>query len=74
MALVTFSGYPCSGKTRRATQLKDHLDSRLADSSYSGPPLKVVVLSDDTLNIDRSSYNGIVPMCLTSSLLPLTMS
>lgn len=57
MALVTFSGYPCSGKTRRATQLKDHLDSRLADSSYSGPPLKVVVLSDDTLNIDRSSYN-----------------
>ncbi|KAN0134033.1 Chromatin associated protein KTI12 [Lactarius tabidus] len=57
MALVTFSGYPCSGKTRRATQLKDHLESRLADPSYSGSPLKVIVLSDDTLNIDRSSYN-----------------
>lgn len=57
MALVTFSGYPCSGKTRRATQLKDHLESRLLDPSYSGPLLKVVVLSDDTLNVDRSSYN-----------------
>ncbi|KAI9442300.1 chromatin associated protein KTI12, partial [Lactarius indigo] len=57
MALVTFSGYPCSGKTRRATQLKDHLESRLADPSYSGPPFKVIVLSDDSLNVDRSSYD-----------------
>jgi protein KTI12 len=74
MALVTFSGYPCSGKTRRAAQLKDHFESRLADPSYSGPPLKVIVLSDDTLNIDRSSYNGTVPIRLTSLLLPLTTS
>ncbi|KAF8274607.1 chromatin associated protein KTI12 [Lactarius quietus] len=57
MALITFSGYPCSGKTRRATQLKDHLESRLAAPSYSGPFLKVIVLSDDSLNIDRDSYN-----------------
>ena len=68
MALVTFSGYPCSGKTRRATQLKDYLESRLADPSYNGPLLKVIVLSDDTLNISRSSYDGIVPIRLTSSL------
>jgi len=58
MALITFSGYPSSGKTRRAIQLKDHLDRRLADPSYSGlGGQKVVVLSDDSLNIDRSSYN-----------------
>jgi hypothetical protein len=74
MALVTFSGYPCSGKTRRAAQLKGYLESRLADPSYSGPLLKVIVLSDDTLNIDRSSYDGIVPIQLTSLPLPLTMS
>ena len=71
MALVTFSGYPCSGKTRRADQLKDYMESRLADPSYSGPLLKVIVLSDDTLNIDRSSYNGIVPIQPTS--LPLSL-
>jgi len=57
MALVTFSGYPSSGKTRRAIQLKVHLDRRLAD-----PFRQVVVLSDDSLNIDRSSYNGTVPV------------
>jgi len=58
MALITFSGYPSSGKTRRAIQLKDHLDRRLADPSYSSlGGQKVVVLSDDSLNIDRSSYN-----------------
>ncbi|KAI9458540.1 chromatin associated protein KTI12 [Russula earlei] len=57
MALVTLSGYPSSGKTRRAIQLKEHLDRRVADPSCNCPAQKVVVLSDDTLNIDRSSYN-----------------
>ncbi|KAI6043387.1 chromatin associated protein KTI12 [Pisolithus marmoratus] len=57
MALITISGYPCSGKSQRAAQLKRHLESRLADPSYTGPSLSVVLLSDDTLNIDRSSYN-----------------
>ena len=70
MALITFSGYPCSGKTRRATQLKDHLECRLADPSYNGPLLKVVILSDDTLNVDRSSYNGAVPIRLSCLLFP----
>lgn len=57
MALITISGYPSSGKSQRAAQLKRHLESRLADPSYTGPTLSVVLLSDDTLNIDRSSYN-----------------
>lgn len=60
MALVTFSGYPSSGKSRRAIQLKEHLDRRLADPSSTD--LQVVVLSDDSLSIDRSSYNGTVPV------------
>ena len=63
MALVTFSGYPSSGKTRRAIQLKEHLDHRLADPSPNALR-QVVVLTDDSLNIDRSSYNGTVPFPL----------
>ncbi|KAI6141576.1 chromatin associated protein KTI12 [Pisolithus thermaeus] len=57
MALITISGYPSSGKSQRAAQLKRHLGSRLADPSYTGPSLSVVLLSDDTLNIHRSFYN-----------------
>jgi protein KTI12 len=52
MALITLSGYPSSGKTRRAVQLKDYLDRRLAEAH------KVVLLSDDSVNVDRSSYDG----------------
>ena len=64
MALVTFSGYPSSGKTRRAIQLKEHLDRCLADQSCNALR-QVVVLSDDSLNVDRSSYNGTVPVPLS---------
>ncbi|KAI0688224.1 chromatin associated protein KTI12 [Cytidiella melzeri] len=57
MALVTISGFPCSGKTRRAEQLKAALETRLRDPEYAGPSLQVVVLSDEKLNIHRDVYN-----------------
>ncbi|KIO07320.1 hypothetical protein M404DRAFT_941220 [Pisolithus tinctorius Marx 270] len=57
MALITVSGYPSSGKSQRAAQIKQHIEARLEDPSYVGPSLSVVVLDDGTLNIDRSSYN-----------------
>ncbi|KAI6139530.1 chromatin associated protein KTI12 [Pisolithus tinctorius] len=57
MALITISGYPSSGKSQRAAQIKRHFEARLADPFYTGPSLSVVVLDDDTLNINRSSYN-----------------
>ncbi|KAG6897412.1 hypothetical protein C0992_001919 [Termitomyces sp. T32_za158] len=57
MALVTISGFPCSGKTRRAEQIRATLDDLLLDKDYQGPISKVVVLSDDVLNLNRSSYN-----------------
>jgi len=57
MALITFSGYPSSGKTRRAIQLKDYLDRHLLDPPYNGQAQKVVILSDNSVNIDRSSYD-----------------
>jgi protein KTI12 len=58
MALITISGYPSSGKTRRAEQIKAALERRLEDPSYAGPKLKVVIISDDTLNIGRDAYNS----------------
>ena len=58
MAFVTISGFPCSGKSGRAEQLRAHLEARFKDPSYEGPQLKVVVVSDETLNIPRSAYNG----------------
>lgn len=58
MSLVTISGYPSSGKTRRAQQLQLALESRLQDPGYEGPPLKVKILSDDELNISRDAYKG----------------
>lgn len=56
MAMITISGYPCSGKTTRANQIKD--DIILQQSlNPSGPSLKVVIVSDDILNIPRSVYD-----------------
>ncbi|KAK7692458.1 hypothetical protein QCA50_004083 [Cerrena zonata] len=57
MALVTITGYPSSGKSRRALQLKTHLESRLQDPNYAGPKLKVQIISDDELNLDRNVYS-----------------
>ncbi|KAG6864792.1 hypothetical protein C0991_007122 [Blastosporella zonata] len=58
MALVTISGFPSSGKTKRAEQIRSTLVDYLKDKSYQGPISKVVVLSDDVLNLKRSSYDG----------------
>lgn len=58
MALITISGFPSSGKSRRALQIKAHLESRIQDPNYLGPKLKVSILSDDELKIDRSVYGG----------------
>jgi tRNA uridine 5-carbamoylmethylation protein Kti12 len=61
MALITFSGFPSSGKTARAQQLKLFLDARLADPAYDGHVRTVTVLSDDGVNVLRSSYDGANP-------------
>lgn len=63
MALVTITGYPCSGKSQRAAQIKAYLEARLADPAYNGPKLSVVLISDDNLNINRSAYNGTCSRC-----------
>ncbi|KAI6117708.1 chromatin associated protein KTI12 [Pisolithus croceorrhizus] len=51
------SDCPSSGKSQRGAQLKRHLESRPADPSHAGSSISVVLLCDDTLDIDPSSYN-----------------
>lgn len=59
MALVTFSGYPASGKSTRAQQLASFLSQRLAeDSNPSLKRLKVVVINDESLFLSKSAYDG----------------
>ena len=58
MALITISGYPCSGKTRRAGQIRESLERYLRDGSYQGPLTKAIVLSDEDLDLDRAVYDG----------------
>ena len=53
MALLTITGYPCSGKTRRVEQLKAFFASQLG----AEPAYKIVHLSDDALHVPRSVYD-----------------
>ncbi|KZS88266.1 chromatin associated protein KTI12 [Sistotremastrum niveocremeum HHB9708] len=58
MALITVTGYPCSGKSKRVNdELVPSLQRRIDDPSYTGPIKRIVVLSDDSLNIPRSVYS-----------------
>ncbi|KAK0211263.1 chromatin associated protein KTI12 [Desarmillaria ectypa] len=57
MALITISGYPCSGKSRRAQQIVSFIQEKLKDPEYTGPQLNVVLISDESLNISRSAYD-----------------
>ncbi|SGY63520.1 BQ5605_C007g04804 [Microbotryum silenes-dioicae] len=59
MALVTFVGYPSSGKSTRAQELQRLLAVKLAHPST--PPhlakLQVVMISDESLHISKSAYD-----------------
>ncbi|CAE6435919.1 unnamed protein product [Rhizoctonia solani] len=57
MALVTFSGFPSSGKTRRTDQLRAYLEQKLQENNEETNGWKVSVLSDEMLNIPKSSYD-----------------
>ncbi|KAJ7096407.1 chromatin associated protein KTI12 [Mycena epipterygia] len=51
MALITFSGYPASGKSTRAAQLTAQLAPLLP------PHLTITLVSDESLNIPPSAYD-----------------
>lgn len=60
MALVTFCGFPCSGKTTRAEQLATFLQHKLAAPTThpSLARLKVIIINDESLNLSKSAYDG----------------
>jgi protein KTI12 len=58
MALVTISGYPCSGKTTRALQIQTAFEERIKDPAYVGPIKTVKLISDETLELSRKAYDG----------------
>ncbi|GAA5876196.1 hypothetical protein JCM1840_007068 [Sporobolomyces johnsonii] len=59
MALVTFCGYPSSGKSTRATQLAAFLSAKLAQPDIPPPlaRLKLVLINDESLALDKSVYD-----------------
>lgn len=58
MACITISGFPCSGKTTRTQELRNFLEQRMASSEYEGDKYKVEIVSDHSLDVSRSSYDG----------------
>lgn len=58
MALVTISGFPCSGKTTRARQLAEYLEKRLQSPEYTGQKFDVIVVDDQGCHVARSAYDG----------------
>ncbi|KAJ9091053.1 hypothetical protein QFC19_009290 [Naganishia cerealis] len=57
MALITISGYPCSGKSTRAQQIKQDFENRLTDESYNGPKLSVEIVDDPSSKVGREAYD-----------------
>jgi protein KTI12 len=58
MALITIVGFPCSGKSTRALELRDDFQTRLSAPGYSGPELRVVVVDDESNHVERSVYDS----------------
>ncbi|ESZ99002.1 hypothetical protein SBOR_0660 [Sclerotinia borealis F-4128] len=59
MPLIILTGYPTSGKTYRATQLREYLLAKISASPSTSPSssLRVHLISDHTLAIPREVYN-----------------
>ena len=55
MALITVSGLPSSGRSRRSQQMKDDFEARI-QASPSSAPSRVVIVSDQDTHVSRSAY------------------
>lgn len=64
MALVTITGFPCSGKTTRALEIKALLESRQS--------LPVILINDESQNISKQAYDGAMVPQASSSYARLT--
>ncbi|KAM7200252.1 Chromatin associated protein KTI12 [Rhypophila sp. PSN 637] len=59
MPLIIITGLPCSGKSTRAKQLHDYLESRITETaaSSSTPKYRLHLISDQTQSISRTVYD-----------------
>ncbi|KAJ1516558.1 hypothetical protein HMI55_001957 [Coelomomyces lativittatus] len=56
MPLIILSGYPCSGKTRRAQQLQTYFESEPFQTMYPTKLHSIHLINDASLNISRTMY------------------
>ncbi|KAK6507276.1 hypothetical protein TWF481_005724 [Arthrobotrys musiformis] len=64
MPLIMMSGFPASGKTTRANQIRDLFNSKIAELSSTDPRiarLKVHVVNDEGLGISKEVYREARP-------------
>ncbi|EWC46602.1 hypothetical protein DRE_04089 [Drechslerella stenobrocha 248] len=64
MPLIMMSGFPASGKTTRAHQIKGFFESKISELSPTDPRiarLKVHIVSDDSLGLSREAYREARP-------------
>lgn len=69
MALITISGFPCSGKSQRARELSQYMTCKIQDLGLEGIFRSVQIISDDVLGLERSVYDGI--WCASSLMVRL---
>ncbi|PVU99743.1 hypothetical protein BB559_000436 [Furculomyces boomerangus] len=58
MPLIMITGYPSSGKSTRANQLKAMFEAKLSSPDYKGISYSVELVSDDSLGISKNSYDA----------------
>ncbi|EPS43767.1 hypothetical protein H072_2243 [Dactylellina haptotyla CBS 200.50] len=64
MPLIMISGFPASGKTTRANQIRDFFNAKITEQSASDSRVakfKVHVVSDDSLGVSREVYREARP-------------
>ncbi|KAJ6257951.1 hypothetical protein Dda_7741 [Drechslerella dactyloides] len=64
MPLIMMSGFPASGKTTRANQIKDFFESKISELSPTDPRvarLKVHIVSDESLGLSTEVYREARP-------------
>lgn len=55
MPLIIVTGYPSSGKSQRANEIKDYLVKKLEEDSKS---YRIHVINDESLHISKDAYKG----------------
>ncbi|KAI7891068.1 chromatin associated protein KTI12-domain-containing protein [Mucor mucedo] len=72
MPLIIITGFPSSGKTQRANEIKDFLTSRLEQEKKS---FRIHVINDESLHIPKDAYNAIgTAHCVVHTGVPISLA